>query len=173
MNLGRYRRPRAAHAPPVPRVALGLRRRHRPPRHRTRRDRAPRHGSRPHGARRGGAGREGRFVKADHRNPVLRRCRHCGRPFVVNPRLGKRHRFCSRAACAQASKRAAQTKWLGKWRKEHDGKGYFSGTEHGDSVRDWRMRHPQYWKTTNGRFRGGGRRVAAAPTGAGGRRWHG
>ena len=87
-------------------------------------------------------------MKADHRPSVLRRCAHCGHPFVVNPRRRKRHRFCSDPTCAQASKRAAQKKWLEKWRKEHGGVSYFSGKERAYKVRNWRRLNPQYRKRT-------------------------
>ncbi len=80
-------------------------------------------------------------VKPGHR-PKLRRCAHCRRPFVVNPRVGKLHRYCSRPACAKASRRAAQQKWL----KSNGGKAFYRGKENAQHVRDWRARTPQYWK---------------------------
>ena len=84
-----------------------------------------------------------------HCSKPLRWCAHCGRQFGVNPRLGKRHRFCSRPACAQASRRVAQQKWL----KRTAGKGHFCGWENVARVREWRKRHPQYWKKS-GRKKG-------------------
>jgi len=74
--------------------------------------------------------------------PKLRRCAHCGRLFAVDPRLKKLHRFCSRPACAKASRRAAQKKWL----KSNGGKAFFRGMENVQHVRNWRERTPQYWK---------------------------
>ena len=82
-----------------------------------------------------------------HRPKPLHWCAHSGRQFAVNPRLGKRHGFCSRPACAQASRRVAQQKWL----KRTAGKGHFCGWENVARVREWRKRHPQYWKKTAGR----------------------
>jgi hypothetical protein len=90
---------------------------------------------------------EGRVVKPGPR-PKLRRCAHCGRQFVVNPRAGKRHRCCSRTKCVQARQEAAQKKWLKKWRKENGGESYFSGEKSLENARAWRARNPQYWKRT-------------------------
>lgn len=84
-------------------------------------------------------------MSAGHRPKSKRPCAHCGEQFVVNPRLGKRHRFCSRSACAQASRRAAQQKWL----KKNGGNSYFAGKKSVEKVRAWRERHPGYWKRTN------------------------
>ena len=82
-----------------------------------------------------------------------RSCAHCGRRFVVNPRVGKRHRFCSHPACARASRRVAQQKWLKHWLEQSGGEPYFSGETNAENVRAWRARHPQYWKRTDGRKR--------------------
>jgi hypothetical protein len=60
----------------------------------------------------------------------------------VNPRLGKRHRYCAEPACARASRAAAQKKWLSK----NGGKAYFTGEVHADRVRRWREHHPRYWQ---------------------------
>jgi hypothetical protein len=102
---------------------------------------------------------EGRSVKSEP-HPKLRHCVHCRRPFAVNPRVGKRHRFCSHPTCAHASRRAAQQKWLKQWREQNGGEAYFSGTAKLEKVRAWRARTPQYWKRTRlqkgarpGRFR--------------------
>jgi hypothetical protein len=76
-----------------------------------------------------------------------RRCLHCGQPFQVNPRLGRRHRFCAQPACSKASRRASRKKWL----KKNGGRRYFSGKENGDRVRSWRQRHPRYWQRGSAR----------------------
>lgn len=87
---------------------------------------------------------EGPAVKSGPRPKRRRRCAHCRRPFIVDPRVVRRHRFCSRKACARASQRTSQQKWL----NSEKGKGYFSGKENSQNVRDWRQLHPQYWKRT-------------------------
>lgn len=85
-------------------------------------------------------------MKNGHR-PKLRSCAHCGRQFVVDPRVGKRHRFCSRPECVRASRRTAQQKWL----RKNGGNSYFAGKENLEKVRAWRKHHPQYWKRTSRR----------------------
>ncbi len=76
-----------------------------------------------------------------HRNHT-RRCAHCGLPFAINPRLGKRHRFCTKPECAQASRRKARKNWL----RKNGGKAYYLGKNNNDRVRGWRRSHPRYWK---------------------------
>lgn len=85
------------------------------------------------------------MVMKDHHHKPTRRCAHCSQIFVVNPRLGRRHRFCSKPACTRASRVCAQKKWL----RKNGGKGYFTGKEvrskNLDRVRKWRVRNPRYW----------------------------
>jgi len=85
---------------------------------------------------------------SSRRRPKHRRCAHCGCQFVVNPRLGKRHRCCARPQCVQARQAAAQKKWRKKWRKEHGGVDYFAGKERREKALAWRARTPGYWKRT-------------------------
>ena len=73
-----------------------------------------------------------------------RSCAHCGQRFTINPRLGKRHRFCSRPQCAKASHATARKKWL----RRNGGKSYYLGPQNTDRVYDWRRQHPRYWKKT-------------------------
>jgi hypothetical protein len=73
---------------------------------------------------------------------TTRDCAHCGQCFDVNPRLGKLHRYCSKRACARASHRAAQKKWL----KQKGGKDYFTFEKNANHVRSWRQQNPGYWK---------------------------
>ena len=87
-----------------------------------------------------------RAMKAKKRKPVLRPCPHCGQPFAVDPRVGKLHRYCSTPACAKASHTMANAKWLEKWKLEHEGKPYFTGSENCTHVRHWRAVTPKYWR---------------------------
>ncbi len=87
-----------------------------------------------------------RAMKAKKRKPVLRPCPHCGQPFAVDPRVGKLHRYCSTPACAKASHTMANAKWLEKWKLEHEGKPYFTGSENCTHVRHWRAVTPKYWQ---------------------------
>ena len=81
-------------------------------------------------------------MKINRHRTHTRRCAHCGQRFPINPRLGKRHRFCSQTECAKASRHAARRKWL----RKNGGRRYFVGKETADRVRSWRQDHPQYWK---------------------------
>ena len=87
-----------------------------------------------------------RAMKAKKRKPVLRHCAHCEQLFAVDPRVGKLHRYCSTPACAKASHTMANAKWLEKWKLEHEGKPYFTGSENCTHVRHWRAVTPKYWR---------------------------
>lgn len=89
-----------------------------------------------------------------HKSKPSRLCAHCGHPFAVDPRPGKRHHFCSRLACARASRRATQKKWRNGAGKGNPADGWIDI----ERVREWRKRHPQYWK----RVRRSGRQQLAA-----------
>jgi len=78
-----------------------------------------------------------------HAKPAARLCANCGKPFVVDPRVGKRHRFCSLPACVKVSRREAQKKW-----RNAGGKAYLTSEENVRQVREWRKLHPLYWKRT-------------------------
>ena len=81
-------------------------------------------------------------MKGTKQQKIYRRCAHCGRRFAVHPRLGRRHRFCSRPECAHASHLAAQK----KWRRSPGGREYFKGGENTFHVSEWRKAHPDYWR---------------------------
>lgn len=69
-----------------------------------------------------------------------RRCAHCGKVFVVDPRIGGRHRYCAAVDCLRASHLSAQR----KWRDSPKGKDYFRGWQNVERVRLWRQEHPGY-----------------------------
>jgi hypothetical protein len=81
-------------------------------------------------------------MKTNHHRISTRRCAHCGQPFDVNPRIGRRQRYCSKPNCVRASRRASQKKWL----KQLANRDHFKGRENVDRVRDWRKAHPAYWQ---------------------------
>lgn len=81
-------------------------------------------------------------MKNKHHKRRTRNCTHCGTSFAVNPRLGKRHRYCSKSECAKASRRASIKRWL----KRNGGRRYFLGQHATDRVREWRQEHPRYWQ---------------------------
>lgn len=71
-----------------------------------------------------------------------RKCRNCREFFVADCRNRKRQAYCSKPSCRQASKRAAQRRWL----SSSKGQGYFQGSWNVDRVRRWRAAHPGYGK---------------------------
>ena len=87
-------------------------------------------------------------MPTNHHRIRTRCCAYCAQPFVINPRLGKRHRFCSKRACALASRTCARKKWL----RKNGGKSYFTGRQmrpkNMDRVLRWRTRNPRYWRKT-------------------------
>src|SRR6202035_2646847 len=51
-------------------------------------------------------------------------------------------RYCSNAACRKQSKEESQRRWLQK----RDNQNYFSGPQNTQRVKEWRKRHPGYWR---------------------------
>jgi hypothetical protein len=74
-----------------------------------------------------------------------KRCRHCRRLFIPDYRNRNSQKYCKKAECRNASKAASQKKWLHK----PENKDYFRGPENIQRVREWRRRHPGYWKPKN------------------------
>ena len=76
------------------------------------------------------------------RSPTRRKCRHCNRFFLPDPRTADRQRHCSAPECQHASKLASQRRWLSK-----NGNGdYFRGPRAVERVQAWRKLHPGYWR---------------------------
>ena len=71
-----------------------------------------------------------------------KKCRHCRRLFVLDPRNINKQIYCRKPACKKASKIAGHKKWLNK----SENKDYFKGREHVERVREWRKKNPGYWK---------------------------
>lgn len=67
---------------------------------------------------------------------------HCNDPFAPDPRNRGRQLFCSKPVCRTASKRQSQARWLTKPENADD----FKGPSNSDRVRQWRARHPGYWR---------------------------
>jgi len=74
-----------------------------------------------------------------------KRCRHCRRLFIPDYRNRNSQKYCKKTECRNASKAASQKKWLHK----PENKDYFRGPENIQRVREWRRRHPGYWKPKN------------------------
>ncbi len=76
------------------------------------------------------------------RSPTRRKCRHCNRFFLSDPRTLARQRYCSTPECQHASKLASQRRWLSK-----NGNGdYFRGPRAVERVQAWRKGRPGYWR---------------------------
>jgi hypothetical protein len=74
--------------------------------------------------------------------PEKRKCLHCKGHFTPDPRNRHHQKYCSEPACRQASKAAAQIRWL----SSNKGTNYFSGAYNVARVQKWRQEHPGYWK---------------------------
>lgn len=84
------------------------------------------------------------------RSPSSRKCRHCREHFVPSPNNRQSQRYCCKPQCRKASKAAAQAKWINKT----ENRDYFRGGENVERVRQWRKRHPGYWRKKNAACRG-------------------
>jgi len=74
-----------------------------------------------------------------------KKCRHCRRLFVPDPRNINKQIYCRKPECKKASKIAGHRKWLNK----PENKDYFKGPEHVERVKEWRKKNPGYWKRSN------------------------
>ena len=70
------------------------------------------------------------------------KCLWCSELFVPNYRSKGRQRFCTKADCQKARKRAGQQTWLAKPENQK----YFRDAENATRVRQWQKEHPGYWK---------------------------
>jgi hypothetical protein len=71
-----------------------------------------------------------------------RKCKCCLRLFRPDRRNRRHQRYCSAAGCRAASKAASQARWLAK----SENQDYFRGPVNVARVREWRSRHPGYWR---------------------------
>lgn len=71
-----------------------------------------------------------------------RKCKHCRKLFLPDPRNRHHQRYCSAPACRAASKAASQARWL----SAPENQDYFRGPVNVARVRAWRARHPHYWR---------------------------
>jgi hypothetical protein len=71
-----------------------------------------------------------------------KKCCHCHRLFIPDPRNKNRQNYCGHLACRKASKADSQHRWLQK----PENRDYFRGPEHVARVQRWRAEHPGYWR---------------------------
>ena len=77
-----------------------------------------------------------------HPTKKTRLCAHCGHRFNINPRVGSRHRYCTKPDCVRISRATARKRWL----RKNGGRRYFDRTDNTERVRTWRNKHPGYWR---------------------------
>lgn len=70
------------------------------------------------------------------------KCLHCKEFDVPDYRNRGRQDHCSKPECRKASKARSQRRWNARPENEN----YFRGPENGRRVKQWRERHPGYWR---------------------------
>lgn len=68
-----------------------------------------------------------------------RRCLNCRQLFHCHPRTRTQQKYCSELACRAASKKASQSRWLGK----AENRSYFCGAQHVQRVQAWRKKRQE------------------------------
>lgn len=76
-------------------------------------------------------------------NKVQSKCLCCGEIFNVDVRNRGRQKYCPQPRCRAAGKAARQQ----RWQKQPQNQDYFRGAWNVQRVRDWRARHPGYWRS--------------------------
>ena len=71
-----------------------------------------------------------------------RKCKFCHKLFRPDPRNRHHQRYCAAPSCRAASKAASQARWLAA----PENRGYFRGPVNVARVKQWRSRHPGYWR---------------------------
>jgi hypothetical protein len=71
-----------------------------------------------------------------------KKCKHCRKLFIPDPRNKKHQIYCSKPECRKASKRASQRRWLNK----PENRDHFCGPINVARVQEWRRNHPGYSK---------------------------
>jgi hypothetical protein len=75
------------------------------------------------------------------RQPIQKKpCAYCGREFLVDHRIGVRHRFCARPQCRRVSRRISNARWQDK----PENRDYHRGPEQVERNRAWRKANPEY-----------------------------
>jgi hypothetical protein len=71
-----------------------------------------------------------------------RKCCHCKELYLPDHRNRRHQRFCAKPECRAVSKAQSQR----QWREKPQNRNYFRGEENSARVRQWRQRHPGYWR---------------------------
>jgi hypothetical protein len=71
-----------------------------------------------------------------------RKCLCCKEFYRPDQRNLRHQRYCSKPACRKESKAQSQF----RWQQRAENQNYFRGPENCQRVKDWRKRHPGYWR---------------------------
>jgi hypothetical protein len=71
-----------------------------------------------------------------------RKCCHCKELYLPDYRNRHHQRFCAKPECRAQSKTQSQR----RWQEQPQNHNYFRGAENCARVRQWRQRHPGYWR---------------------------
>jgi hypothetical protein len=76
------------------------------------------------------------------KGPARRKCLCCQEFYLPDHRNLRHQRYCCKPACRKESKAQSQRRWL----QRPENQNYFWGPENSQRVKDWRKRHPGYWR---------------------------
>ena len=71
-----------------------------------------------------------------------RKCKHCGKMYLPDPRTRDRQKHCSAPECRRASKAWRQRRWY----YSEKGAEYRDPEYNKQRVQEWRKAHPGYWR---------------------------
>jgi hypothetical protein len=76
------------------------------------------------------------------KGPARRKCLCCKEFYRPDRRNLRYQRYCSKASCRKESKAQSQR----RWQQRPENQNYFRGPENSRRVKEWRKRHPGYWR---------------------------
>src|ERR1700741_78566 len=76
------------------------------------------------------------------KGPARRKCLCCKEFYRPDRRNLRYQRSCSKPSCRKESKAQSQR----RWQQRPENQNYFRGPENSRRVKEWRKRHPGYWR---------------------------
>src|SRR5215469_16295020 len=76
------------------------------------------------------------------KGPARGKCLCCKEFYRPDRRNLRHQRYCSKPACGKESKAQSQR----RWQQRPENQNYFRGPENSRRVKEWRKRHPGYWR---------------------------
>lgn len=76
------------------------------------------------------------------KGPARRKCLCCKEFYRPDQRNLRHQRYCSKPTCRKESKGQSQERWV----QRAENQNYFRGPENSRRVKEWRKRHPGYWR---------------------------